>query len=161
MAQKAPTSIPKGMYSITPSLWFNGNCKEAIDFYKKAFKAEVQGEIAWSPDGKSVWHAMIKIGNSNIMLADAMPDSWEKGPEKSSTAGLWLYTDNCDDVFNTAVKSGSSVIMPVGDMFWGDRMGKLKDPYGHTWAIATNQWIYTPEEVNKKMEEFLAEAAKQ
>lgn len=156
MAQKAPSSIPEGMHSVTPSMWFNGNCRQAIEHYKKALKAELLGDIVPSPDGKAVWHAMIKIGNSTIMVADAMPDSWEKGPVGSTSVGLWVYTDNCDDLYNNAVKHGCEIVMPMADMFWGDRMGKLKDPYGHTWVIAANQWIYTPEEMQEKQNEMMA-----
>ncbi len=161
MSQKAPAAIPQGMHTITPAMWFNGNCREAIEFYKKALNAEIVGQIAPSPDGKSIWHAMMKIGNSNFMLSDAMPGSWEKGPEKTTTMGMWLYVEDCDSVFDKAVKSGCQVVMPVADMFWGDRMGKFKDPYGHSWAVATYKWVYTPEEMKKKMDEQMAQMSQQ
>ena len=156
MSKKASKAIPEGLQSLTPQFWFNGNCRQAIDFYKKALKAEVIGNIADSPDGKSVWHAMLKVGNSCIMLSDAMPDNWERGPQNGATMGVWLYADDCDAIFNSAVKNGCKVIMEMNDMFWGDRMGKVKDPYGHCWAIAARRWDYTPEEMKDKMDEFLA-----
>src|SRR5271154_3132691 len=122
MSKKSSSAIPEGMYSITPVMYFNGNCRQAIELYQKAFGAQ-NPQIYPSPDGKSVWHASIKIGNSIVMMGDAMPGSWEKGPEKSGTMSMWLYADKCDEVFNNAVKNGCEVIMPLSDMFWGDRFG--------------------------------------
>jgi len=157
MAQKAPKAVPDGMYTVTPTLIFNGNCREAIAYYQKALKAELVGDIYPTPDGKAIWHAMIKIGNSNIMLCDAMPGGWEKGPEKSTSVGIWLYLEDCDALFNNAVKAGGEVVMPPMDMFWGDRMGKFKDPYGHSWTFATTKWIYTPEESKQKQDEMMSQ----
>jgi uncharacterized glyoxalase superfamily protein PhnB len=156
MAQKAPKPVPDGMHTVTPHLWFNGNCRDAVEFYKKALGAEVIGQIVPSPDGKGVWHAMVKIGDSTLMLADARAGSWEKGPDKNSTMSIWLYVEDCDAVFNNALKNGCQVIFPMADMFWGDRTGKLKDPYGHCWAVATFKWIYTPQEMKQKELEMMA-----
>jgi PhnB protein len=160
MSKKSSSVIPEGMHTVTPVMYFNGNCRQAIDLYKKVFNAQVAG-IYDAPDGKSVWHAMIKIGNANIMMSDAMPGSYEKGPDKSATASIWLYVDKCDDVFNTAVKNSFKPIMPVMDMFWGDRFGKVQDPFGHTWGIATRQWEYTPEEMKEKEKEMMAQMLQQ
>jgi len=85
MATPAPNPIPEGMNTITPHLWFNGNCKEAIDFYQKAFGAEPIGSVVESPDAKSIMHAMLKWGDSNFMLADTWPDQWEQGPRENSS----------------------------------------------------------------------------
>ena len=160
MAHPAPQPVPGGMHTITPQLWFNGNCTEAIDFYKKAFRAEQSGNIVPSPDGRYVWHAMLKIGDSHFMMADTMPGSWEKGPERGTTLSLWLYVNDCDEVFTHAVSNGCDVVFPMDDMFWGDRTGKVKDPYGHYWAIASQRWIYTPEEVKQKLDEMIASTPK-
>jgi PhnB protein len=156
MAQKAPRPVPEGMSTVTPVLIFNGNCRQAIDFYKKAFRAELQGEIYPSPDGKSVWHAMMKIGDSNIMLGDSMPEKYEKGPENNTTVNIWLYVEDCDAMYSNARQQGAEVTLEMNDMFWGDRMGQLKDPYGHSWTIATAKYIYTPEEMQKKQEEMMS-----
>lgn len=67
--------VPAGMHTMTSQLFFNGNCKEAIEYYKKAFGAEIVGEAALSPDGQSIWHAMMKIGDYNMMVNDSMPGS--------------------------------------------------------------------------------------
>lgn len=156
MAKKTPNPVPAGLHTVTPNLVFNGNCKEALDFYKKAFNAELQGKIFYSPDGKTVWHSMIKIGDSNVMCSDAMEGSSDKGPKDYTTVSLMLYVDDCDAWFKRAKEAGGEVIMPVEDMFWGDRMGNLKDPFGHSWAIASAKWEYTPEEMQKGQDEFVA-----
>ncbi len=75
MAEKSKSMVPAGMHTMTSQLFFNGNCKEAIEYYKKAFGAEIVGEAALSPDGQSIWHAMMKIGDYNMMVNDSMPGS--------------------------------------------------------------------------------------
>jgi uncharacterized glyoxalase superfamily protein PhnB len=155
MVKPAPRPVPEGMNTLTTVLCYNGNCRQAIEFYQKAFGAELVGQIAPTPDGKGIWHAMLKLGNSHIMLADAMPGQWEKGPKDFATASLFMYVEDCDSVFKRATNAGCKVIMPIMDMFWGDRMGKLKDPYGHGWVIATYKYVFTPEEMQKGQEEWL------
>ncbi len=150
MPQPAPNPIPDGMHTVTPSLWFNGNCKEAVDFYQKAFCAELPSPLVPSPDGKTVMHAMVRIGDSSVMMADAFPGSWEAGPQGTATAGLWLYVEDCDGVYKRAVDAGCEVLMPMEDAFWGDRFGKVKDPFGHCWSIASHRWIFTPEEMEER-----------
>ena len=155
MATPAPKPVPEGMNTITTHLWFNGNCDQAVEFYQKAFGAELVAPIVTGPEGKGVMHAQIKLGNSHVMMADAWPGSWETGPEGNATAGLFVYVDDCDKLFERATQAGCDVIFPLGDMFWGDRMSKVKDPYGHVWAIATHKWDYTPEEMKQGQEEWL------
>jgi PhnB protein len=159
MPTKAPKHIPEGMNTITTELWYNGNCMQAVEFYKKAFGAETIGEISKAPDGKSVIHAMLKIGNSNIMMADVWPGNYETGPVNTATAGLFLYVEDCDKLYNQALKAGCMVVNEMVDAFWGDRMGKVKDPYGHCWSIATFKWVLTREEINKGMEDWMKSAA--
>jgi len=156
MAQPAPRPIPEGMHNVTAQLWFNGNCSDAIELYKKAFGAELAGPVAKGPDGKSVMHAMMQIGDSKLMLSDAWPGMWEKGPDDCATAGLFIYAKDCDAAFARAVDAGCEVIAPLWDAFWGDRMGKVKDPYGHCWAIATHKLVLTPEEIEAGQQEWLA-----
>lgn len=153
--KKALKPVPDGMHTVTANLFFNGNCSEAIDFYKKAFNAELVGDAVYSPDGKTVMHAMLKIGDSNIMMADAYPGGWEKGPIDGATASLFLYVEDCDALYNQALNAGCQTISEMMDAFWGDRMGKVKDPFGHTWSIATFKWEMTPEEIEKGQEEWL------
>src|SRR5262249_40648369 len=121
MATPATRSIPEGMTSLTPHLWFNGNCKKAVEFYQKALGAELLGPVITDSKGMSVCHAMLRIGNSNMMMADAMPGSPEKGPESFASVGMWLYVNDCDGAFKKACEAGCEVIMPMMDAFWGDR----------------------------------------
>ncbi|HKQ63000.1 MAG TPA: VOC family protein [Candidatus Polarisedimenticolaceae bacterium] len=158
MPRPASRPVPEGMNTLTAHLWFSGNCRQAVDFYQRAFGAEPAGPVASGPDGKSVMHAMLKLGNSHIMLADAWPGQWEQAPQTGSTAGLFVYVEDCDKLFARAVQAGCETILPMADMFWGDRMGKLKDPYGHCWGIATHKWEMTPEEVKRGQEEWLKSA---
>ena len=98
----------------------------------------------------TVLHSMLRIGDTNLMLADAFPGTWERGPDGASTAGLWIYVEDCDALFKRAVDAGCEVLMPMEDAFWGDRHGKVKDPFGHCWAIASHKWVYSPEEMAER-----------
>jgi uncharacterized glyoxalase superfamily protein PhnB len=130
--------IPDGMNTVTPHLV----CKDAaraIEFYKKAFGAEEGGRLT-TPDGKKVLHASLRIGGSALMLADEFPDRGSVGPEtlKGTPVVIHLYVEDADGVFNRAVRAGATVKMPLDDMFWGDRYGRLQDPFGHVWSVATH-----------------------
>ncbi|NQT74286.1 MAG: glyoxalase/bleomycin resistance/extradiol dioxygenase family protein [Chloroflexi bacterium] len=160
MAETAPSPIPDGMSTLTAYLWFNGNCREATQFYKTAFGAEETGPPIESEDGNIIMHVMLKIGDSNIMMADTFPGSWEQGPRDSATASFWVYVEDCDAYFNRATEAGCDILMPIADAFWGDRFGKVKDPYGHCWAIASYKWVLTPEEMQERQGEWLESLAK-
>lgn len=138
--------IPPGMHSVTPHLVCDG-ASDAIEFYRKAFGAVEEGRLA-APDGK-LMHAMIRIGDSAIMLNDASPDWGCFGPKslKGSPVTIHLYVEDVDAVVARAVDAGAKVTMAVEDMFWGDRYGKLEDPFGHSWSVATHQREVTPEEI--------------
>lgn len=154
MGERAKRPVPEGLHTLTPHLWFNGNCAEAMEFYQKVFASKELARMP-GPDGKSILHGMIKIGDSNIMLADAWPAMFEQGPDQSSTVGLFIYTEDCDAMFDKACRAGCEVIAEMMDAFWGDRMGKIKDPFGHCWAIATHKWDYTTEEIANGQKEWL------
>lgn len=100
-------------------------------------------------DGKGVMHAEIRIGGDVVMLGDANPDWNLKSPNTlgGSPVSIFLYVEDADAVFAAAIAAGATENMPLTDMFWGDRMGKLLDPFGHTWAIATHIADPTPEEM--------------
>jgi PhnB protein len=151
--------IPEGYHTLTPSLTVR-NAERAIEFYKQAFGAEVRGGVAKGPDGK-VMHAELKIGDSVIMLSDEYPEFGSKSPQSigDSGMGLHIYLDNVDAAFDRAVKAGASVEMPVMDQFWGDRYGKLKDPFGHKWSMATHVRDMSRDEMEKGMDEAFAKAA--
>jgi uncharacterized glyoxalase superfamily protein PhnB len=141
--------IPKGYHMVTPHLVVRG-AKEAITFYQAAFGAKDKGQMAM-PDGR-VMHAEIQIGDSRVMLADEMPEMGSKSPQTLGGAGasLMIYTKNVDALFDQAVKAGAKVVMPVADMFWGDRYGQVEDPFGHRWALATHMEDMSPKEMNKR-----------
>ncbi|MSQ94769.1 MAG: VOC family protein [Gemmataceae bacterium] len=146
----AVAPIPPGFTSVTPHLVIRGVAK-AIEFYKKAFVAE---EIIRMPGmtEDSIGHAEIKIGNSIVMLADEWPGIRVASPEKfgGTTVSIMLYVKDCDAAFNQAVAAGATVSMPLMNMFWGDRFGKVTDPFGHEWAIATHVEDVTPEECARR-----------
>ena len=143
----AVNPIPKGYHTITAQLAIEG-AEKAIDFYKKAFGAVEMGRMP-GPDGKRLMHAMIRIGDSPVMLADAFPEMGGKGPKGlgGSPVTVHLYVSDADKVFAQAVAAGATVTMPIADMFWGDRYGQLADPFGHRWSIATKKKDLTPEQM--------------
>ena len=145
--------IPEGMHSVTPHLVCAG-AAEAIEFYKKAFGA-VEGARLPGPDGK-LMHAMIRIGDSAVMLVDEMPQWGALGPKslKGSPVTIHLYVKDVDAVVKRAVSLGAKVTMPVDDMFWGDRYGKLEDPFGHHWSVGTHQRDVTAEEMQQAMRDM-------
>lgn len=142
--------IPDGLRTVTPHL-ICADAGEAIEFYQKAFGAVELSRLP-GPDGK-VMHASIRIGDSVIMLNDEMPQRGIFGPNalKGSPVTIHLYVENADALFAQAVRAGAKVTMPLGDMFWGDRYGKLEDPFGHQWSIGTHTRDVSPEEMQKAM----------
>ena len=147
--------IPDGYNSITVSLTIRG-AADAIEFYKKAFDAQEIMRFS-GPDGKSIMHAEIKIGNSRIMLTDEFPSMKCFSPQSvgNATSGIFLYVENSDDVFDKAVSAGGKVIMPIMDAFWGDRCGSIEDPFGHKWTISTHKKDMSHQEMAKAGEEFM------
>jgi len=151
----AAKPVPDGFRTVTPHLAMK-NSREAIAFYKKAFGAE-EVMVMPGPDGQSVMHAEIKIGDSIVMLHDEWPaPDAPQAPSslKGTTVSVHLYVNDCDKVFNQAVQAGATVVNPPMDMFWGDRFGKVSDPFGHQWSIATHTKDVTPEECQQASEAF-------
>jgi PhnB protein len=142
--------IPEGQHTLTPHLVVRGAGK-AIDFYKKAFGAKEKSRMV-GPDGKSILHAEIQIGDSWIYLVDEMPEMGARSPQAlgGTTVSIHVYVEDADAVFNQAVVAGAKAEMPLADMFWGDRFGKLTDPFGHEWTVATHKEDVTPEEMKKR-----------
>ena len=150
MSKSKVKAIPDGMHSVTPHLVCAG-AAEAIEFYKKAFKAV---EIARMPgkDGK-LMHAMIRIGDSAVMLMDEFPDWKAFGPKalKGSPVTIHLAVEDADAVAAQAVAAGARITMPIADMFWGDRYGVLEDPFGHLWSVGTHMRDVSPQEMQEAM----------
>jgi PhnB protein len=150
-------AIPEGYHTITPYMTVR-DAARAIEFYKQAFGAVEKGTMK-GPDGK-VMHSELRIGDSIIMLADEFPDYGSFAPKDGASAsGLHIYTEDVDSAFERAVKAGAVVEMPVSDMFWGDRYGKLVDPFGHKWSIATHKRDMTTEEMEEAMREMMPKSA--
>ena len=134
----------------------------AIEFYKTALGAqELMRHPA--PDGKGIWHAEIRIGDTVIALNDEiMPGPvTAAGPNHKATASFFVYVPDCDALFSRAVAAGGHAAMPPVDMFWGDRMGSIADPFGQVWMLATHQKDLTLDEMRKAGEEFAAKMAAQ
>lgn len=146
-------TIPQGMHSVTPHLICAGAAK-AIEFYRQAFGAQEVARLP-GPDGR-LMHAAVKIGDSHVMLVDEMPEWGALGPRslKGSPVTLHLYVDDVDAFVARAVKAGAKVTMPVADQFWGDRYGKLEDPFGHHWSVATHVRDVSMEDAQKAMREM-------
>jgi uncharacterized glyoxalase superfamily protein PhnB len=153
--------IPEGFHTLTPHLVVR-NAAQAIEFYKRAFGAEVRGVSHHSPDGK-ITHAELKIGDSILMLADEFPEANCLSPQAlgGSPITLHIYVEDVDTAFSRAVAAGATVTMPLADQFWGDRYGQLVDPFGHRWSLATHKQDLTHEEIRKAAEAVFAKMAKQ
>jgi PhnB protein len=151
--------IPEGYHTLTPFLTVR-DAVRAIEFYKQAFGAQERG-VMKGPDGK-VMHAELKIGDSVIMLSDEWPEYGALSPLSSGGAGMGLhiYVDGVDAAFDRAVQAGARVDMPVSDQFWGDRYGKLTDPFGHKWSIATHTKDLSMDEMKRNMDEAMEKMPK-
>ena len=159
---KAAKPVPEGYHTITPQLTLD-NAAQAIDWYKKALGGEEKSR-AVSPDGQ-IMHAEVQIGDSRIMLNDAMGGGKSAKAFGGSPISLWVYVADCDALFNRAVKAGAQVAPgPMGqlsDQFWGDRSGTLTDPYGYQWTIATHKEDLSSEEMDRRAQEFFKQVAPQ
>lgn len=156
-------AIPERFHSVTPDLVVKG-ASDAIEFYKRAFGA-VENYRHNSPDGKSIVHAELKIGDSIVMLSDEFIHGEMKGCRSPKSIGgsavtLHIYTEDVDKAFNQAVAAGATVIMPLMDMFWGDRYGQLEDPFGHFWSIATHKEDLSLEQTERAGAEMMKKMMK-
>ena len=153
-------AIPEGYQSLTPMFIFK-DAGKAIDFYNRAFGAEVRFVMP-GPDGKGVMHAEVRIGTSIIMMGEENSDCPNKSAETTggSPVSFYIYLENVDEAFKRAVEAGSRIQMPVEDMFWGDRMGTVLDPFGYSWSLASHTKDLTPEEIQKGAQAMFAKMAK-
>lgn len=159
---KARSPVPEGLHTVTPHLIMD-NAAAAMDWYKKAFGAEEKTRAA-GPDGK-IMHAELQIGNSRVWLNDEMGGGRSAKASGGSPISLWIYVADCDALFNRAVSAGARIAPgPMGqlmDQFWGDRTGSVIDPFGYQWNIATHKEDLTPEELDKRSQEFFKQFAQQ
>ncbi|HTD78270.1 MAG TPA: VOC family protein [Chloroflexota bacterium] len=150
--------IPEGYHSVTPALLVRGGA-QAIDFYTRAFGARELGRMP-APDGQRIWHAELQIGDARLMLADEFPDMGGHAPESlgGTPVCLHLYVEDADATVQRAVDAGATVIQPLMDAFWGDRYGRIKDPFGHEWSVATHIEDVPEEEMRRRAEAFATSA---
>ena len=155
MAVKA---VPEGYHTATPYLIVD-DAARALEFYRKAFGAKERMRFA-APGGK-IGHAEITIGNSAIMLADEHPEMGYRGPQAigGTPVSIHLYVENVDEVFPRAVAAGATALRPVADQFYGDRSGTLRDPFGHVWHVATHKEDLSPEEMHRRAQAAMKQAA--
>ena len=159
MAKSNVKAVPPGFHTVTPALVVKG-AAEAIEFYKKAFGAVELMRHA-SPGGP-ITHAQIRIGDSIIMLSDEFPGMGGKSPATigAVTSSLYLYLEDVDAAFQKAVAAGAQATFPPMDMFWGDRMCTVTDPFAHMWTLASHIEDVSPAELQRRGPEFQAQMAK-
>jgi PhnB protein len=159
---KAKRAIPEGYHTITAQLTLD-NAADAIEWYKKALGAREMGR-AVGPDGK-IMHADLLVGDSHIMMNDAMMGAKTPKALGGSPASLWIYVDDCDSLFDRAISAGGEVahggMGQMQDQFWGDRSGTFTDPHGYTWTIATHKEDLTPQEMQQRQDAFMKQFAAQ
>jgi PhnB protein len=146
--------IPKGFTTVTPQLIVRDVAK-ALDFYTRAFGAQELYRMP-GPDGKRIEHAEIKIGDSIIMLGPEGGRANAKSPLSlgGTASSLYIYVDDVDKACENATKAGARLQVPVSDMFWGDRYGKVLDPFGHEWGLATHKEDVPPEKLRERAKEY-------
>ncbi len=157
---KAKNPTPEGFHTVTPQLTLD-NAAASIEWYKKALGAE-EVTRAVGPDGK-ILHAEIRIGDSLVMVNDDMMGGNTVKAHGGSPASLWVYVPDCDTLFNRAIKAGAKVapggMGDLADQFWGDRSGTILDPDGYRWTIATHKEDLTPDEMQKRQDEWMKQFA--
>lgn len=147
-------AIPDGMHTVTPLLICKG-AADAIAFYERAFGATELSRLP-GPDGR-LMHAMLRIGDSAVMLADEMPERGALGPQSlnGTPVLIHLYVEDADALAARAASAGAKITMPVSEMFWGDRYGQIEDPFGHRWSIGTHVRDVTPAELPQAMRQAM------
>ena len=145
----AAKPIPEGFHTLTPYLTVR-DAPRAIEFYKRAFGAEVRS-IHYAPDGK-IMSAHLKIGDSILLLNEEFPGMGPKSPLSigDSPVTIHIYVEDVDKLFHQAQAAGAKPVMPLMDMFWGDRYAQVSDPFGHKWSMATHKEDLTPAEIEKR-----------
>lgn len=155
-------AVPDGFHTLTPHMVVR-EPERAIEFYKKAFGAEEIFRMP-GPGGMGVMHAELQIGDSRLMMCGEWPgmDHFSSPQSKQgTTVCLHLYVQDVDATYQRAVKAGATATMPPMDTFWGDRYGKLTDPFGHEWGVATHIKDLTPDQIAKGAQEWFAQMATQ
>ena len=153
--------VPRGMHTLTPNLVLR-DCARAIEFYKRALGAQEVSRML-APDGKSVWHAELRVGDSIFFLNDEMPGMGRAAPTAADPlpVTMWLYVPDCDAAYDRAMRAGATSTMRPEDMFWGDRCASVADPFGYLWSFATHLKDLTEHELQRAGEEFARTLSRQ
>jgi uncharacterized glyoxalase superfamily protein PhnB len=154
-------AIPEGFHSVTPMVMFK-DARRAMEFYKLAFGATERFAMP-GPDGKGIVHAELQIGDSILMMGEENPTEPCKSAEsmEGSPVSFYIYLEDVDGSFQRALEAGAETKMPVQDMFWGDRVGTVLDPFGYSWSLATHTKDPTPREVQEGAKAACAQMTKQ
>lgn len=149
------SAVPEGYTRVTPYLTID-KAAEAIEFYKKVFSAEEVSRMD-GPQGYSVMHAELKIGDAHIMISGEWPNSATVSPATAgaATASIMLFVDDCDDSFRRAVDAGAKPVSKPMDTFWGHRHALVRDPFGHCWQLSTRIKDMTQEEIEAAGKEWM------
>jgi PhnB protein len=147
--------IPEGYPTLTPYLAVD-DAAQAIDFYKRAFGANER--VHMPAPGDKIGHAELEIGDGLVMLSDPFPQATSKPPKElgGTTAVFFMYVDDVDAAVQQAVDAGATLTSPVENMFWGDRSGRIADPFGHEWQLATHVEDVPPEEMEERAKAAMA-----
>lgn len=156
MAGSTVKGVPEFFHTVTANLTVDG-AAEAIEYYKRAFGA-VELQRSPAPDGKRIWHAEVRIGDTMLMLNDPFPEmgGGSARPEGGHPFGFWLYVPDVDAVYAAAIAAGGRATSPVETQFWGDRTGSLTDPFGFSWTVATRVEEVSEEERKRRAAAFSA-----
>src|SRR5919108_3964971 len=148
--------IPEGYRSVTPYLALD-DAAAAIEYYTKVFGAKERVRMD-GPEG-TIGHAELEIGDSLVMLSDALPQFSARSPKElgGTSATVMLYVEDVDAVVQRAADAGGKIEMEVADQFWGDRFGTVRDPFGHVWTIATHVEDVPPEEMAERAKAAMAQ----
>jgi uncharacterized glyoxalase superfamily protein PhnB len=153
---------PQHRQAITPNLVVR-DCAGAIEWYKRALGAEELMRVA--PQGKEIWHAELRIGDSIFYLNDAMPGMGAPAPQgldaPPQAISMWVGAADCDAAYRRAVDAGAKGTMEPAEMFWGDRVAAIRDPYGYDWSFAQQVKAMSAEEMRRAGEEFARQMAAQ
>lgn len=157
-SRKKVRPVPDGYHTVAPHLCIEG-AAQALKFYKKAFGAKE--ELCLKMPGGKIGHAEIQIGDSRIMLSDEFPDFGNRSPKAfgGTPVTIHLYVEDVDALAAKAVAAGAKVLIPVADQFYGDRSGRIQDPFGHVWIISTHIEDVTPKEVERRTVAFMKQLA--
>ena len=151
-----PQPIPDGYSTLNPYLAVE-DASSAIDFYQRAFGAKERSRMP-GPGG-AIMHAELEIGDSVLMLSDPFPQASTKPPKElgGTTVSLMLYVEDTDATYRQAIDAGATSLMEPDDMFWGDRFSSVQDPFGHSWTLATHVEDVSPEEMQRRSEEWMSQ----